>query len=115
VSVGKQKSGQRRCPLCAEVIKTDATRCRFCGSTLAGVQGLEWSSDDAKGGDAAADWSAPAKGDVGLSGIGAVVGALVAFAIGAWFDAPGVPPAMALAGAGVGWFMARTFIDRPAA
>jgi hypothetical protein len=113
--VGKQKSGQRRCPLCAEVVKTDAARCRFCGSTLAGMQGLEWSGDEAKDGKAAGGWPAPAKGDVGLAGIGAVVGALVGFAIGAWFNAPGVHPAMALAGAAVGAGLTRALTGRPTA
>lgn len=109
--MGKQKSGQRRCPLCAEVIKTDAARCRFCGSTLATMDGMDWSSSGPGTKDAlgagAGGWPAPAKGDVGAAGLGAVVGALGGFAVGAWFNDPLVPPAFALAGAAVGAFVAR--------
>lgn len=114
--MGKQKSGQRRCPLCAEVVKTDATRCRFCGSTLAGMQGLEWSSGEKDSPVAAGGWSTPAKGDVGAAGIGAVVGALAGFAIGAWFNDPRIHPVIALLGAAAGAGVARALLtDRPTA
>lgn len=106
MSVSKQKSGPRRCPLCAEVVKADAARCRFCGSTLAGMDGLDWSADAAKGAPGVADWSAPAKGDVGVAGLGAVVGALAGFGVGAWLGSPSVHVALALGGAALGGLLA---------
>lgn len=104
------KKGPRRCPICAEVVKADATKCRSCGSTLAVGAGLTWSDPDkgkkspkdaAKATDA---WPAPGPGDVGLTGAGAVAGALVGFGVGAW---AGPHVLLVLVGAAVGAALGR--------
>lgn len=93
---------QRRCPLCAEVVKAEATKCRSCGSTL-GALGAEWSGAEPKGQPAAeVEWPAePAPGDVGAPGLAVLGGALLGYGVGAWLD-PAVHPLLTIVGAAVG-------------
>lgn len=85
--MSKKGAATRVCPLCAETIKADATRCRACGSTLLATD-LAFPSGAATPakGAAAADgaWPAPAADDVGMAGPAAAAAGLLAFAAGAW-------------------------------
>lgn len=102
--MSKKPHVPRRCPLCAEVVKQDATKCRFCGSSLAGkdlgplARGKEGKDEVA----ALEAWPAPAPGDVGAPGLAAVLGALVTYGVAAWFVSSFALSALVLAGAGVG-------------
>jgi hypothetical protein len=102
------KKGPRRCPLCAEVIKVDATRCRFCGSSLVNLgfdaSGARGGKDKAGGSNA--PWPEPGPDDVGIPGIAAVAGALLGFGVGAWFGHV-LPPFVAVGGAVAGYALAR--------
>ncbi|MBX3469358.1 MAG: hypothetical protein KF878_20995 [Planctomycetes bacterium] len=97
-----KKGAPRRCPLCAATVKADALECRTCGSNLARVAGLGQAkaTSAAKGDDEA--WPAPAAGDVGLTGLGAVVGALAGFGLGVWIVGPGLLPLVVVVGAAGG-------------
>lgn len=103
------KKGPRRCPLCAEVVKAEATKCRSCGSTLALVPGMSFKEPaagkkGAKGPGGEGAWPAPGPGDVGTVGLGAVLGALVGFGVGAWL---GPHVLLVMAGAAAGGAAAR--------
>lgn len=103
------KKGQRRCPICAEQVKAEAVKCRSCGSTLAVGAGLTYAEPARAGGkggkgDKDSGWPAPGPGDVGLTGVGAVLGALVGFGLGAWV---GPHVLLVLAGAAAGGALAR--------
>jgi hypothetical protein len=110
--VSKKPHQPRRCPLCAEVVKQDAVKCRFCGSSLAGKDlGLV----DGKGKDAAVAidaWPTPGPDDVGLPGLAALVGALVTYGAAVWFLPTALLVALVLAGAGAGAMLGRTVTRR---
>lgn len=110
--MSSKKGPQRRCPICAETVKADAVKCRSCGSTLAVTAGLSLAEPpragkkggkDAKA-SAADAWPAPGPGDVGLTGVGAVLGAIVGFGLGAWV---GAHVLFVLAGAAAGGALGR--------
>lgn len=101
---GTKGGGARTCPLCAETLRADATKCKHCGSTLVGKASS--ASEPAAREAAAGPWPEPGPDDVGLAGPGAVAGALAGFGVGAWSGTgPGVLLALigAAVGFGLGW------------
>lgn len=97
----KGKGGTRRCPLCAETVRADARKCRFCGSTIVDLGDAAPAVAREEPAEAAT-WAAPGPDDVGLPGLGAVVGALAGFGIGAWMS-EGAGVLLAACGAAVGF------------
>lgn len=107
----------RTCPLCAETVKADATKCRSCGSTLFGAD-LGFPGGDAKRSkkDEPDAWPREGEdGDVGLPGAAGVIGGLATYGIACWFTY-GAPLAVAvLVGAVASFGVARAVASRPSA
>lgn len=101
------KKTQRRCQICAELVKQDATKCRSCGSTLLATGAWTAPPEPKSGADAVGGWvEATVPGDVGAAGVAVVAGALLGYAVGAWLD-PAVHPIAVLVGAAAGGAAAR--------
>lgn len=102
----------RTCPLCAETVKADATKCRSCGSTLFGAD-LGFPGGDAKRSkkDEPDPWATLPRegenGDVGLAGAAAVAGGLVTYGIACWFTYGAPLAAAVLVGAAGAFGVAR--------
>lgn len=100
----------RTCPLCAETVKADATKCRSCGSTLFGAD-LGFPGGDAKRSkkDEPEGWPREGEnGDVGLPGAAALVGGLATYGLAAWFTSGAPLAAVVVVGAAGAFGVARS-------